>query len=466
MKQLLFMFGTLGFGLFAGFIEPLMALVPYYVFAIVQPQALWEWALPSDVRWSLAAGAMGLLFVVLHAPSLIGRIRFNGVIVLMMVYTLLLALSCLTAYNTSVAQHWFGTIFKTLLVAGVVGLMINRFQHIVTLCLVIFGSTGLVAWHFNSLYLFDGRLDIFAHGLGALDNNGISLMLLMGLPMAYALMVTPRPPGGMWMRIAAAFVGLFILHAVMLSYSRGAMLAGCVGLAWLLWRHRPRWQVVFAVPLLVVAIGVMAGQEIRDEFRSISTYEEDHSALSRLDSWDAAWRMAWDHPLTGVGIRNANLYSYNYGADRVGRTIHNQYLQVGADAGLPALGVYLAMIGMSFAGTWHARRQLYAAIDERAACDEHDPAEVDRLRLYGHLCTGIEAAIIIFVVGAMFLSLETFEVSLLLMAMAGALPHVTRTLLTPDAAATEAAAIDAAAPQPMPEAVAPQPMPGAVAPQS
>ena len=50
---------------------------------------------------------------------------------------------------------------------------------------------------------------------------------------------------------------------------------------------------------------------------------------------------------------------------------------------------------------------------------------------YEHLCTAMEAAILTFAAGAMFLSLETFEVSLLLMAMAGAIPHATRQLLTP-----------------------------------
>ena len=235
-------------------------------------------------------------------------------------------------------------------------------------------------------------------------------------------------------------IGLLILHAVMLSYSRGAMLAGCVGLAWLLWRHRPRWQVGLAIPLLAIAIAVMAGQEIRDEFRSITQYEQDQSAQSRLDSWQAAWQMAWDNPLTGVGIRNSNLYSHNYGADRVGRTTHNQYLQLAADAGVPALGVYLAMVGMSFLGASRARRMLRRTIDEIEADEDMSDKgrQIQRLQLYEHLSIALESAILTFAAGAMFLSLETFEVSLLVMVLAGALPGITRRVTADDPQASTA----------------------------
>ena len=63
-----------------------------------------------------------------------------------------------------------------------------------------------------------------------------------------------------------------------------------------------------------------------EELDVIRTYEEDGSAQSRFDSWRAAWLITRDYPIVGVGVRNANLFSEQYGADMEGRTIHSQYL--------------------------------------------------------------------------------------------------------------------------------------------
>ena len=70
----------------------------------------------------------------------------------------------------------------------------------------------------------------------------------------------------------------------------------------------------------------------------------DASANSRLTTWRIAWQMAGENPIFGLGIRNSNLYTYDYGADMPGRTIHSQYLQTAADSGLVGLGLYLAAL--------------------------------------------------------------------------------------------------------------------------
>ena len=54
----------------------------------------------------------------------------------------------------------------------------------------------------------------------------------------------------------------------------------------------------------------------------------------------------------GVGIRNSNLFSYQYGADMEGRTIHSQYLQIAADNGFVGLGLYLAVLALLHRGTF------------------------------------------------------------------------------------------------------------------
>ncbi len=62
---------------------------------------------------------------------------------------------------------------------------------------------------------------------------------------------------------------------------------------------------------------------------------------SRFDSWKAGWLIASDYPVLGAGVRNADLLSHRYGADRIGRAIHSQYIQIAADSGFPCAGILL-----------------------------------------------------------------------------------------------------------------------------
>lgn len=112
--------------------------------------------------------------------------------------------------------------------------------------------------------------------------------------------------------------------------------------------------------------------------------------------------MAEDNPIFGVGIRNANLFSYDYGADMPGRTIHSQYLQIAADNGFVGLGLYLAMIASVWADTRFCRRAVRGRDDLQSR------------RIYA-VATGVETSMAVFCFGGIFLSLETFELPFLLL---------------------------------------------------
>ena len=164
----------------------------------------------------------------------------------------------------------------------------------------------------------------------------------------------------------------------------------------------------------MVALPLMAGKEIRARFFSIQEHEVDSSANSRRESWGAAYRMAQDYPIFGLGIRNANLYSYQYGADMEGRTIHSQYLQILADNGFPGLGLYLLAIGSA----WYALQRA------RSRCKEKKDAEAIRIKA---VSAGLESTLFLFCFGAVFLSLEVFELPFLVLLLGTQLSLVSET---------------------------------------
>jgi O-antigen ligase len=103
----------------------------------------------------------------------------------------------------------------------------------------------------------------------------------------------------------------------------------------------PRKMLTLGMALAVVILALyLAGPEVRDRFASIWVKAEDRdvSAASRKVTWTAAWRCMCDHPM-GVGPRNFNLISQNYGLD-INKSVHNLFLQTGADYG------FFGMIGL------------------------------------------------------------------------------------------------------------------------
>ena len=415
--------GTLGI-LVAG---PFIAVAVYYLFAVLRPQFIWEWALPPGIPWSQYVGGAAIVGGIAAALGLVpsaeagNRLRRASVAhVMVVVFGLWVTVTYFTAQDRAVAGLWLPEYLKIFAMFVVATLVVTTGAQIFTLYLVITCALIYIAYEVNVLYLVDGRLDIYHHGYGGFDNNGAALMLAMGVPLSlYAW----EAIGGLKRWLFAAAIPV-LLHAVLMTYSRGAMLALLVAAPVVILRSRRRWQFSLAGVALACMIPLLAGPEIRDRFFTVYDAASDASANLRFDSWRAAIRIANDFPIVGVGIRNSNLLSYSYGADIEGRTIHSQYLQTLADAGYVGLGLYIAAL----AAVW------VALVRSRRALKERTDTEAYRLR---SIVSGIEGSLLVFCTGAAFLSLEVFELPYLLALLGCQIWVVTRASL-PAAATSDA----------------------------
>lgn len=86
----------------------------------------------------------------------------------------------------------------------------------------------------------------------------------------------------------------------------------------------------------------------------------DASARTRLALWKGAVRMIADNPIMGVGYKMFQTYIFGYvdhnektaGLELKGRDGHNAYLMIGAEMGLPALFLFLIILGNMFRIAW------------------------------------------------------------------------------------------------------------------
>jgi probable O-glycosylation ligase (exosortase A-associated) len=412
VKQTLFMIGATACGILGMFfVGPFAAVAVYYLFAVLRPQFLWEWALPAGVAWSqyvAVASMVGTAWLLLGGTSGDDRsLKFSAVQKAYLLFGAWVCVTCFTAIDRQVSWPWFIEYLKIFVMFAVAAVVVRRLAQVRALYLVATCALIYVAYEVNSLYLLQGRLDIYHRGYGGLDNNGAGLMLAIGVPLAiYAWEAETR-----WWRWGFVASVPVLLHAVLMTYSRGAMVSLLVTSPLIILRGRRRWQFAGLSIALALVIPILAGQEIRARFFSLNQVQADASANSRIDSWAAAVRIANDHPIAGAGVRNSNLISHEYGADVEGRTIHSQYLQILADSGYVGLLLYVFALAMLWLTILRARRGAKSLEGRNGS-------------MLRSMLGGVEGGLAVFCVGSSFLSLEVFELPYLLAVLGASLGMV------------------------------------------
>jgi O-antigen ligase len=159
------------------------------------------------------------------------------------------------------------------------------------------------------------------------------LVLVIGAAAARALFSTDRVwPVVMMPALVAALV---------LTLTRGAWVGACAGVALLLAMRDFRFIPV--LPIIAAILIVIAPSQITD--RASSMFDlKDPTIRDRIAMLRIGGRMIGDYPLTGVG---PNMIQRRYAEYRdsddsqINPHLHNVPVQIAAERGLPALGVWL-----------------------------------------------------------------------------------------------------------------------------
>ncbi len=412
MKQMIFLVGLILYFSVRSLADPFWAVLLYYGLAVLRPQAIWDWALNPNIRWSLIAAILAMVSVILNFGSLRHRIVHRRFIVLIVLFGLCLLGSYYHARDTGIAGRYGWEYAKVLFMLLLACFVVTERWQVRYLGWTIFIGLTYIVYEINSMYLFNHRLDIYHRGYGGFDNNGAAIMISVVIPFGFYFFQAERR----WWRWFYLLCTIPAIHAVMLTYSRGAMISILViGVGMLLGFARRRiFQAVSMGLVFFLVILVLAGPEVRNRFKSITNEADDPGSSQNLRfiSWKAGYQIAMDYPIYGVGIRNSNLLTKSYGCDMEGRTIHNVYIQIAADSGILAGVIFVLLIfGTLWNLHWSARRS-EKFLD--------DPS----FRWHHYVCKAAFWSLATFSIGACFLSVETVELNYLLMLIGAVAPRL------------------------------------------
>ena len=169
------------------------------------------------------------------------------------------------------------------------------------------------------------------------------LMLVLGCALARILFGTRD-------RLWTALVLPALAVAVMLTFTRGAWVGACVAAALLL--SLKDFRLLAILPVAAAILFASAPAEIIKRFNSMFDVN-DPTIRDRVAMLREGRQMIRTHPLVGVGPNMVEpLYAQYRDPGAVQPTnphLHNVPVQIAAERGLPALGIWLWFLVSSFA---------------------------------------------------------------------------------------------------------------------
>jgi hypothetical protein len=155
-----------------------------------------------------------------------------------------------------------------------------------------------------------------------------------------------------------------VVASIILNFTRGVWLGCFVAALYMMARWKPRW--LWALPILLVLSYVAAPSLVRERLKYALHPAQEPALAIRLEMWRVALRMIRAHPWVGVGPNNIeevyDLYLPHGTTPVEGyhAHFHNDFLQFGAERGLPCLASWVWLMAALGWHTWKARRSLSA----------------------------------------------------------------------------------------------------------
>jgi len=196
--------------------------------------------------------------------------------------------------------------------------------------------------------------------------NFLAGFLAAALLLVIGGLLFPQPGDGRRrpLRVAlAVFEGALLLGALLITGSRGGALALASGLLVLLVLRSSK-AVAAGISVVVVALLLIPNPFVQ-RLQTIS--KTDDFAFTRLAIWKSAWTMMLDHPWLGIGLGQfeyvANRYAFPVTTHwakytRVAENAHSEYLQAGAELGVPGLLLALGVLALLAQGAIRRLRTL------------------------------------------------------------------------------------------------------------
>lgn len=380
---------------------------------------VWSWLSymnPHRLAWGFAYSmpfaqivAITLLFAVVIGRERI-RLPWNNTMFIWFTFLAWMLVTTLAAIYPDRAMTLFTKIVKIQLITVLTLILINDMEKMKSLIWVIVGSIGFFCVKGGLFTLLTGgAFRVYGPADSYIrENNALALATLMIIPLMvylYQIHKTQR-----WIKHGLGVAIFLSTVSVVGSQSRGALIAiaAVAGFFWL----QTKSKLISGLGLILVAVLIFnfMPQSWHDRMASISNYQEDKSAMGRINAWKYSISVANDR-ITGGGLSSWSPQTYARYAPQSETDVvaHSIYFAVLADHGWPGL----ILFGGILLSAWTILGRI-----ARASNGRDDPYRPD------FLAKMLKVSFIAYMSGGAFLSLSYFDLPWHLIAICIILGHL------------------------------------------
>jgi len=243
------------------------------------------------------------------------------------------------------------------------------------------------------------------------ENNSLALATLIVVPLMFFLWQSSH---SRWLKYALVTAILLSLASVLGSQSRGALLA-IMAVAGFFWLKTPA---KLLSGLGIVLFALLAWQFMPESWHvrmeSIQHYEQDGSAMGRLNAWQYSVNVANDR-LSGAGMNSWSLQTFAvYAPEPLDvHAAHSIFFGVLGDHGWPGLLLFVLILWL----TWRNLARVIKINHAKNSVNARESLQLAKM---------IQISLIAYISGGAFLSLSYFDLPWHLIAIALLLLHQQR----------------------------------------
>ncbi len=390
----LMVFGSLFFALR----RPYIGVLAWVWISVMNPHRL---AYGFAYNFPFAAIIAGVTIIGLFTTKDPKRLPLTPIVLTLFAFTGWMVVTTTFALIPDGSWNMLNRVYKTMLMATVLIMLIKTREHIrylvwtLVLSIAYYGVKGGIF----TILTGGGSIVWGPEGSYIEGNNEVAIAFITIIPLIVYLFFTEP---NKWVKRGLLAGAMLCAVAAIGSYSRGALI-GIAAMLTFLWYKSPKkvLSAVIMVMLIPFALAFMPDKWTA-RMETINTYEEDASAMGRINAWHMAYNLAKDRPLVGGGfdIWWSTIFKIYAPNPDDHHAAHSIYFQALGEHGFVGLGIYLLLAFLTF---------------KKAMWIVRNTEKRDDLRWAAQLATMIQVSLIGFGVGGAFLSLLYYDVPYYLM---------------------------------------------------
>ena len=350
------------------------------------------WGAAYDFPFSMVVGLVTIIAFVFSRDK--KEMTWTRETVVLAIFIAWMFLTTQFAFYPELAALQWNKVWKIHLMIFLVVMLIKNKEQInwmvwvIALSLGYYGvKGGIFTIMHGGQFRVQGPADTFIGG-----NNEMALALVMLVPLIRYLHLQATRA---WVRLGLSSAMVLTGIAAIGSQSRGALVALALMGLFLLMKTRNRFFTLFYMSVAIAIIVTIMPQEWRDRMNTIETYQQDDSALGRINAWHTAFNVAKSR-ITGGGYEMFQAPIFRQYAPEPFRVhdVHSIYFEQIGEQGFIGFGLFM-LLGLL---TWYRANRIIKAC-------KNDPER----KWAADLAAMIQVSLVGYAAGGAFLGLSYWD---------------------------------------------------------